>query len=283
MVVMLATILQGHRTVLSGSPATEGDPLYGRRGGRGAYATLPRDQRMDLLADVCRVVTGMIDTEIRLFTVIIEKSSWFARYPGRSHHEMYVDAFEELVSRFDLYLRRRNAEGQPSKGLMTAGPHTTGLTGALKAELARFQTEGTRWANVYNVVETVLFLDSHESPGLQMADLCSYAVWRLVEYCDDRFAKQLAMAFDREPLTGARTPGKWHGIKIHRIQPRHKRLPFATSGRGSRSQTDPLPTSAVTSLRDASTSGTGAPYMREECGDERDGCTGKRDGRNPHA
>ena len=88
------------------------------RGGRGAYATLSRDQRMDLLADVCRVVTGMIDTEIRLFTVIIEKSSWFARYPGRSHHEMYVDAFEELVSRFDLYLRRRNAEGQPSKGLM---------------------------------------------------------------------------------------------------------------------------------------------------------------------
>ena len=37
---------------------------------------------------------------------------------------------------------------------------------------------------MYNVVETAFFLDSHESPGLQMAD------------------------------PGGRTPGKWHGVKV---------------------------------------------------------------------
>jgi hypothetical protein len=182
------------------------------RGGRDEFAPLSRQQRQDLLADACRIVTGMLETEVRLFTVIVDKGDWFARNGTRPHEEMYLDAFEELVSRFDLYLRRRHAEGQSSKGILIADPHTTGLTAALKAALHRFQTTGTRWANVYNIVETAFFLDSHESPGLQLADLCSYAVWRLVEFGDHTLANLIDASFDREP-PGGRNPGKWHGVK----------------------------------------------------------------------
>jgi hypothetical protein len=183
------------------------------RRGKKEFSALPAEQRPLLLADACRVMTSMLDTELRLFSVVVDKALWFGRNPGKTGTELYEYAFEELVSRFDLFLRRRHAEQQASKGLLIVDPCNSSLTAALKAALQRFQATGTRWANVYNVVETVLFLESHESPGLQMADLCSYAVWRLVEAGDETLARQLATAFDREPLTSVKNAGKWHGIK----------------------------------------------------------------------
>jgi hypothetical protein len=76
-----------------------------------------------------------------------------------------------------------------------------------------FQRQGTRWDSLHNLVETVFFLSSHESPGLQLADLASYAVWRLVNANDDSIARRIAPIFDREPLLSRITPGKWHGVK----------------------------------------------------------------------
>ena len=56
-------------------------------------------------------------------------------------------------------------------------------------------------------------MPSHESPGVQLADIASYAVWRHVEMLGDSMALVCKDMFDREPLTGAINPGKWHGIK----------------------------------------------------------------------
>ena len=70
-----------------------------------------------------------------------------------------------------------------------------------------------------NLVESVLFLASHESPGLQVADLCSYAVWRLVEHSDDSLGKPLRHCFDREPVTSHLKPGHWHGVRYYGSDP----------------------------------------------------------------
>lgn len=183
------------------------------RGGRNEYCRLTRQQRKELLNDFCQLAAAMLDVELRMFTVVYDKAWWAARNPGRTGSDLYVEAFENLVSRVDLFLRRRYAEGRPSKGLFVVDPHATDLSAALKGALAGFQDGGTRWANIYNVIETVMFLHSHESPGLQLADLCAYAVWRLVEYSDPELAQSLASCFDREPTTSAKNAGKWHGVK----------------------------------------------------------------------
>jgi len=81
--------------------------------------------------------------------------------------------------------------------------------------LTRFHASGTRWASLENVIETVLFLESHESPGVQLADLASYAMWRLVETGDASLAHDLKYCFDREPITSLHNPGKWHGVRYH--------------------------------------------------------------------
>jgi hypothetical protein len=120
---------------------------------------------------------------------------------------------EDLSSRFDLFLRRRYAEGAPSKGIIIADPHKESLCKALKASHQLYQRRGTRWDTLYNLIETVFFLESHESPGLQFADLASYALWRLVAANDNSIATLITNLFDREPLGSRINPGKWHGIK----------------------------------------------------------------------
>jgi len=162
----------------------------------------------------------MLDTELRMFTVIYDKAAWRASHPGKSGYDLYVEAFENLVSRVDLFLRRRYAQGFPSKTVTIVDRNSSSLCSALRRAQGDFQLFGTRWGNLYNVVETVMFLESHESPGLQLADLCSFAVWRLAEFDDDSLISMFASTFDREPLASTLNPGKWHGIKYVGSNPR---------------------------------------------------------------
>ncbi len=183
------------------------------RARKGAFRALSRAQRTALEAELCNLVSSLLGNELRVFTVIADKTWWFARNAGRTGDDLYVSLFEELSSRFDLYLRRRHAEGASSKGMIIADPHKAQLSRALQAHQRAVQATGNRWSHVYNLIETVFFLNSHESPGLQIADLCSYAVWRLVTAAETSLISSIADCFDREPPNSPRNPGKWHGVK----------------------------------------------------------------------
>jgi len=184
------------------------------RKGKKEFRALSAAQRNSLLNDFCALALNLLETEIVLFSVVADKAYWFANNPGKSGDELYADLFEELSSRFDLFLRRRHAQGASNKGIIIADPHKESLSDALKTNHRIYQRHGTRWATLYNLIETVFFLESSESPGLQFADLAAYALWRLVAANDDRIARTVAPLFDREPLTSRYTPGKWHGIKF---------------------------------------------------------------------
>ncbi|MBI2803641.1 MAG: DUF3800 domain-containing protein [Planctomycetes bacterium] len=183
------------------------------RQGRGVFRSLTKGERTALLNEFCQVATNLIETELTCFAVIADKAHWFASNGGKTGDDLYAEMFEDLSSRFDLYLRRRYAEGAPSKGIIIADPHKASLCEALKSQQRLFQRQGHRWDALHNLIETVFFLDSHESPGLQLADLTSYAVWRLVNSNDDSIVRKISALFDREPTTSRINPGKWHGVK----------------------------------------------------------------------
>lgn len=183
------------------------------RSGKQEYRALDAATRQKLLDEFCGIVTSLLSTEITLFTVVADKSWWFGQNPGKTGDDLYAELFENLSSRFDLYLRRRYSEGAPSKGIIIADPHKVALSASLRTNHRLFQRSGNRWNPQYNLIETVFFLDSHESPGLQLADLCSYSIWRMVTAKDTALATVLANTFDREPLTSRVNPGKCHGVK----------------------------------------------------------------------
>jgi hypothetical protein len=189
------------------------------RRGRNQHSKLDRPQRARLLQDACAIVAGLGEKEVTLFTVVYDKKWWWHRNPGKSGDDLYQAAFENLISRFDYYLKRRHAEGQSSKGLIIADPRSTAFSAALRSAVLKYHAVGTQWAKLENLVESVLFLASHESPGLQVADLCSYAVWRFVEHSDDSLGKPLRHCFDREPVTSHLKPGHWHGVRYYGSDP----------------------------------------------------------------
>ena len=68
-------------------------------------------------------------------------------------------AFEDLCSRFDLFLARLNRSGDDTqRGLIVLDKSTSET--ALQKMSVRFRTEGTRWGNIRNLTETPLFVDS---------------------------------------------------------------------------------------------------------------------------
>lgn len=154
-----------------------------------------------------------------MFAVVADKHHWFANNSGKTGDDLYAVMFEDLSSRFDLFLRRRYAEGAPNKGIIIADPHKPSLSDALKTNQRIYQRRGHRWDALYNLIETVFFLDSNESPGLQFADLTAHAVWRLVTANDNSIATLIQPLFDREPLGSRVNPGKWHGIKYLGVDP----------------------------------------------------------------
>jgi hypothetical protein len=183
------------------------------RKGKKAFRGLTATQRISLLNDFCALALNLLPTELVMFAVIADKAYWFTGNPGKTGDDLYAELFEVLSSRFDLFLRRRYAEGAPNKGILIADPHKESLSDALRRNQRIYQRHGHRWDALYNLVETVFFLPSNESPGLQLADLAAFAAWRLASANDAHIAQLIAPLFDREPMTSRVNPGKWHGIK----------------------------------------------------------------------
>lgn len=140
------------------------------RKGRSEYSKLSQARRDELLRDACGLLTELKANEVCLFSIIVDKRWWFGHNPAKAGDDLYVEMFEDLVSRFDQFLRRRHIEAQTSKGLIVADPRHQAFCSALRRAMAQFHDKGTKWATLLNVVETVLFLESHESPGVQLAD-----------------------------------------------------------------------------------------------------------------
>ncbi len=183
------------------------------RKGKKEFRVLTAARRQQLLADFCSLARSLLATELTMFGVITDKAYWFANNVGKTGDDLYAEMFEDLSSRFDLFLRRRYVEGAPSKGIIIADPHKESLSDALKTNQRLFQRQGHRWDVLYNLIETVFFLNSNESPGLQLADLAAYSLWRLMTANDQSIATGIFDLFDREPMTARINPGKWHGVK----------------------------------------------------------------------
>ncbi len=180
------------------------------RVGRKEFRSVPQSVRFSILDQACQLVKSFSRAQISLFSVVIDKRWWISSRPGQP---MYEYAFEEIVSRFEHYLNRLYSMDRPNSGLIVLDQNKPRLRKAIKRNLISFQQAGTRWANVRNIIEGAMFFPSHESPGVQLADLTSYSIWRLVEHLDDYLVSRIFDSFDREPANSTHNPGKWHGIK----------------------------------------------------------------------
>lgn len=166
------------------------------RYGRESFSSLSEEDRADVMTDMYSIIRGHKHGPV-LFAIDIDKQTLPV---GQTP---YARAFEELYSRFDLFLKRRFSKGDPQKGIIVFD--NSSLRRRISDQVAEFHKFGTRWSPVENMIEVPFFLDSKTTRVVQMSDFVASAVFQYYENRDDAHLGSILRKFDREG-------GKIHGL-----------------------------------------------------------------------
>ncbi|MBL8298313.1 MAG: DUF3800 domain-containing protein [Rhodanobacteraceae bacterium] len=165
-----------------------GSPM---RGGRDRWRRFSVQTRLDAVCDALHsgvVSSGM--RNVRLFAVVVRKNAMQGIDPVQF-------AFEQLCSRFDLFLARLHAKhNDTQRGLMVFDK--TAAEPRIQTLAREFKYLGHSWGKTRNYAEVPVFLDSRASRLIQLADLVSYAVYRKYQSGDSLFFDVIKDSFDHE-------------------------------------------------------------------------------------
>lgn len=146
---------------------------------------LALDQRHQLKNKVYDIIRNRRGV---LFGCAVEK-----KYAQLRREDPYERAFEDLISRFDLYLTHVNRlaseeDREEQRGLVVLAQSSYEKTIALLAQ--RLQQFGTRWRLLRNVTDVPYFAPARDTRLLQYADFCANAIY-------GRYHGKLTGDFDR--------------------------------------------------------------------------------------
>src|SRR5262249_17693864 len=119
-------------------------------------------------------------------------------YSSAAHqYTPFEFAFRELIQRYEYFLKfRGRAINQDLYGIIVQDNNET-MARRLTAMMRGFHAKGTRWTNIDCIVQTSLFVDSHLTSMVQMADLCGYATRRFFENSETDLFDRFYQRFDR--------------------------------------------------------------------------------------
>jgi hypothetical protein len=155
-------------------------------GGRGEWRRFPVPDRVQAICDALSVVPQSHPSNI-LFGVGIKKP--------QVNPEIAVEAaFEQTCITFDKYLWRMHLRGDTQRGMIVFDK--AAYETDIQALATGFRSIGHSWGVVRNLSEVPVFLDSKASRLLQLADLVSFALYRVYERNDYRFFNIVKNRFD---------------------------------------------------------------------------------------
>ncbi len=138
----------------------------------------------------------------RLFAECVDKIHFD---PVRSRYSLDEQAFDQIVSRFEQYLKLAGGK-QKTYGLLI---HDNNETVAKKHTqlMKSFHNGGTLWTQIENIIETPLFVDSQLTSMVQIADVCAYALRR---YLENDETDLFDLIFERADRRGSTVVGVRH-------------------------------------------------------------------------
>jgi hypothetical protein len=158
------------------------------------YIHLTFQQRKDFINEIAKQIGSWSFS--RLFAECIDKVFYD---PKRSKLTTDEQAFEQLVSRFEKYLRSCNNTETTSKvyGLLV---HDNNDTIAKKHTqlMKQFLRYGTLWTSIDNIIETPMFVNSELTSMIQLADVCAYSIRRYLENGEEDLFNEIFKRADRK-------------------------------------------------------------------------------------
>lgn len=175
-----------------------GSPM---RGGRDEWRSHPLEMRIAAIKDALKFgVADFFPRGVRLFGAVVKKASLGGKDP-------VVEAFEQLSSRFDRFLKRQYLKhSQPERGLIIFDKSSTERR--IQTLARDFKHSGHSWGRSQNYAEVPVFLDSRASRLIQLADLVAFALYRFHEHNDNAFYDVIKHCFDSEG-------GVEHGLYVY--------------------------------------------------------------------
>lgn len=148
---------------------------------------MEKDEACGVIKAVLGVLRNNTNRGVRAFACAVHKAS----YPHRDPMEL---AFEDLCSRFDIFLSRDSIEGNRNRGLLILDESAHETT--LQSLATNFRTLGTQWGVIRHLAEVPLFVDSKASRLVQLADHVAYAVFRRYNTHDAQYFDIVSSKFD---------------------------------------------------------------------------------------
>lgn len=162
------------------------------------FDALTKDQRRQLISHIHKIIRQRRGVA---FGIAIEKKRLRAEDP-------YERAFEELVSRFDLFLARQSAQAsaqgkEEQRGLIVVADSS--YRQQLEILGRDFRGGATRWREVHNLADVPFFVPAANNRCLQLADFIANAIY-------GRYNSGYARDFDTIAAKFDRDAGRIHGL-----------------------------------------------------------------------
>jgi len=134
------------------------------------FIHLTLKQRKDFIKEIAQTIGNW--GFARLFAECIDKVFFD---PKRAPKTIDEQSFEQIVSRFERYLRILDSVEKTGKnyGLIIHDNNNT-IAKRHTALMKQFHKNGTFWTKVLNIIETPLFVNSELTAMIQLADVCAY-------------------------------------------------------------------------------------------------------------
>lgn len=164
-----------------------GNAIHARRGIWRKFRT--REEARAIILRALQAADSAMDW--RLFGVVVDKRRLSISEDPAEY------AFEQLCSRFDYYLIRRENRKDRHSGLLVLDQSVRETR--LQELALQFRRDGHRWGkSLRHLVDVPLFVDSKATRLVQYADLVCYALWRKYEHNDSEFFEVISDKFDSE-------------------------------------------------------------------------------------
>jgi len=137
-----------------------------------SYCHLLKTERADFINDICHQFSKW--GHMRIFLIIVDKRTYKPTY------SIYEDAFEQLISRFQRFIQNVS----PNDYGIVAMDNNQTISQKITALSKIFHSNGTKYANIPNIIDTPFFVDSKMTSMIQLADIVSYGARRAYEKPD---------------------------------------------------------------------------------------------------
>lgn len=160
-----------------------GSPM---RSGKDDWRSIDVQSRITAAKDVLSLC---VTHKLKIFAAVIDKSRM-------SGSDILESSFEQVSSRFDMFLTRCYRKGDIQRGIMILDKSSTEIQ--IQNLSRTFKHNGYTWGKLKNFSEVPLFIDSKASKLMQLADLVAFALKRHFNDNDNVLFDIIKDCFDEE-------------------------------------------------------------------------------------